>query len=72
MFDPGWHHFVVFFGNLDIILEQYARKNKQSTVNRFRCVEVISFALRATKPRFDPRRKHFSVPVITFDQQAKL
>ena len=35
--------------------------NKQSTVNRFRGVEVISFALRATKPQFDPRRKHFSV-----------
>ena len=53
-------------------MEQYARMNKQSTVNRFRGVEVISFALRATKPRFDPRRKHFGVPVITFDQHAKL
>ena len=70
MFDPGWHHFVVFFGNIHHF-GQYARKNKQSTVNRFRGVEVISFALRATKPQFYPRRKHFSVPVITFDQHAK-
>ena len=59
MFDPGWHHFVVFFGNLDIILEQYARKNKQSTVNRFRGVEVISFALRATKPRVRSQAEAF-------------
>ena len=71
MFDLGWHHFVVFFGNRHH-LKQYARKNKRSTVNRFRGVEVISSALRATKPRFDPRRKHFGVPVITFDQPAKL
>ena len=72
MFDPGRHH-LLYFSVIDIILKQlYARKNKQSTVNRFRGVEVISFALRATKPRFDPRRKHFGVSVITFDQHAKL
>ena len=71
MFDPGWHHFVVFFGNrhhFGTICKKEFKKN----VNRFRGVEVISFALRATKPRFDPRRKHFGVPVITFDQHAKL
>ena len=71
MFDPVGI-ILLYFSVIDIILQQYARKNKQSTVNRFRGVEVISFALRSTKPRFDPRGKHFSVPVITFDQHAKL
>ena len=44
-----------------MILKQYERKNKQISINRFRGVEVITFALHAKGPRFDPGRKHFGV-----------
>ena len=55
-----------------MILKQYGRKNKQISINRFRGVEVITFALHAKGPRFDPGRKHFGVAIVTFAQHAKL